>query len=120
MTTKKAISVLMQAAMLTRARTPMATAVLVKGDELVHAMEYEDGECVLMYQRKSRAKFKFHLGRVVQVGQSSMVSCESRIIPLPQIIADAEKRGFRLHVKQVVPTNLPLLPLERLQPAKVA
>jgi hypothetical protein len=109
MTNPATSSTLWRAAQLSKGRTPIATAVFVKGHEKVHAAEFLDGETVLIFQSVHRKKSVVRRGEVIERGESSFTDCQLFNGRLDSIGESLSKDGFETKVRKCNPVNLPLL-----------
>lgn len=101
--------VIMDVAVHLRGRTPIASALLGNGlGKVVHVLELQDGECILMNRDLKHPKCSMKNGQLTVVGQSSFVGWESRNDSLKNITSNAIKVGFQ-EIFSKRTNNLPLL-----------
>jgi|GEM_PF-5678467 hypothetical protein len=101
--------VIMDVAVHQRGRTPIASAVLRNGlNKVVHILEFQDGECILINRDLAHQKCRIKNGEVIKSGTSSFSSWESRQDSLKSLLVKAMQDGFNL-VKSQRTSNLPLL-----------
>lgn len=117
MTTPATSSTLLRAAMLAAGRTPIATAVLVKGHQKVHAAEFLDGDTVILFQSGLRKKSLIRDGKVIESGESSFVGCKQVQERMDSVVASLAAKGYQIKMKAVQPVTLPLLPMEQVAKA---
>lgn len=101
--------VIMDVAVYQRGRTPIASAVLKNGlGKVIHIMEFQDGECILINRNLAHPKCRIKNGELVQSGASSFIGWESRQDTLRNIFDKALVTGFK-EVASKRTSNLPLL-----------
>lgn len=101
--------VIMDVAVQLRGRTPIASALLRNGlGRVVHVLELQDGECILMNRDLKHPKCSMKNGELTIAGHSSFIGWESRQDSLKNITSNAKKFGFQeIFTKRTA--NLPLL-----------
>lgn len=101
--------VIMDVAVHLRGRTPIASALLRNGlGKVVHVLELQDGECILMNRDLKHPKSSMKNGELTVIGKSSFVSSECRQDSLKSITQNLIKVGYQeVFTKRT--TNLPLL-----------
>lgn len=101
--------VIMDVAVYQRGRTPIASAVLKNGlGKVIHIMEFQDGECILMNRNLVHPKCRIKNGELIQSGTSSFIGWESRKDTLRHVYEEAVKAGFKETASKRT-SNLPLL-----------
>ena len=101
--------VIMDVAVYQRGRTPIASAVLNNGlGKVVHIMEFQDGECILINRNLAHPKCRFKNGELIKSGASSFEGWESRQDSLKSISEKAKLSGFTEVISKRT-KNLPLL-----------
>lgn len=106
--------VLMEVAEFQRGRIPAATTIMRNGKgELVHIMEFADGESLVMNRDLSRPKCRVQIGEVVKEGRSSWISWHHSHEPMDNIVAAKHSEGFRVKVtKRHDAVQLPLVNIQ--------
>jgi len=101
--------VIMDVAVHQRGRTPIASAVFRNGlDKVVHILEFQDGECILINRNLKHQKCRIKNGELSKSGESSFVGWESRQDSLRNISEQAKLSGY-MEVSSKRTGNLPLL-----------
>lgn len=113
-------AVFMDVAVHLRGRTPIASAILRNGlGKMIHVLELQDGECILMNRDLNHQKSRFKKGKLEIPGESTFMGWESRNDSLKNITEDAMKIGYQVMSSKRT-KNLPLLQMPMVLTDQIA